>query len=187
MSVSSETRQTSYRGRVREAVQRIARELEQEVITSGDRAALRRIQPGEAGAPAFWKIAIRHLEPAGLLADVDGPLRQWQEMYWSTALSAMAEGPPLGRRSFGRALAETGVAEARVLRLLRAHEEVLLATVRTVTHQLDAAGCAFDWSDIVELMSSDGSPYAEAVRRRIAYDYYRQERLTEKKTMEERE
>lgn len=177
---SSDTKRMSRRDRAREAVQRIAWEFEQEVIAPADRAALRRIRPGEAGGPAFWKIAIRHLEPAGLLADVDSPLRQWQELCWSTVLSAMAEGLPLGKRSFGRALAETGVTEARVLRLLRAHEDVLLATVRTVTHQLAAAGCAFDWSDIVELLFSDSAPYAEGVRRRIAYDYYRQERVTER-------
>lgn len=138
------------------------------------------------GGPAFWKIAIRHLEPAGLLVGAEGPLRRKQELCWSTILAAMAEGPPLGRRSLGRALAEADVTEARVLRLLRARDDILLDTARTVGHQLAAAGCEFDWSDMAEVVSSDGAPHAEAVRRRIAYDYYREERTIGRENKEEK-
>ena len=186
MSDSPGTKRMRARTRAQEVVSLIAWELEQEIISPADRSALRRVRPGEVGGPSFWKIAIRHLEPAGLLADTDGPLRQWQELYWSTILAAMAEGPPFGRRSLGRALAEAGVSEARVLRLFRAREDALLDTIRTAAHHLSAAGCEFDWSDMVELTSSDGTPHAEAVRRRIAYDYYRQERDINHKTKEER-
>ena len=186
MSDFQQTAKVSVHGRVRETVRHIARELEQEAIAPGDRAAMRRIRPGEIGGPAFWKVAIRYLEPAGLLADADSSLRRRQELYWSTILASMAEGPPFGARSLGRALADAGVTEARVLRLLRAQDDALLDAARTVAHQLAAQGSEFDWSDMVELLSSDSAPHAEAVRRRIAYDYYRQEQVSGHETKEEK-
>ena len=172
--------------RVRDVAQRIAWELQEQVIPASDRSALRRIRPGEVGGPAFWKIAVRHLETSGMLVGSDETRRQRQERQWSTILAAMAAGPPSGRRTLGRALADVQVTEARVLRLLRAHEEALLDTVRAVVHQLSAAGCSFDWGDLAELVCSDGATYAEVVRRRVAYDYYRQER-SRQTTKEDRE
>lgn len=157
----------------RDAVHRIAWELQHEAISPGDRASLRRVRPGEIGGPAFWKIAVRHLEPRGLLVERDGPVRQRQELQWSTLLAAMANGPSQAAAPLGRVLAEAEVTEARVLRLLRAHDESLLDTVRAVTHQLAAGGHAFDWADLADLLMSDGAPHEESVRRKIAYDFYR--------------
>jgi CRISPR type I-E-associated protein CasB/Cse2 len=74
---------------------------------------------------------------------------------------------------FGRVLSERKVSEARVLRLLRAHDEVLLDTVRDVVHQLASSGARVDLSDLATLVTSDGTAWQTEVRRSIALDYYR--------------
>ena len=163
----------------RSVVHSIARAIGEGVIPAGDRAALRRTPPGEVGGSAFWKIAIRYLEPNGLLGAGNTPESDHNAAMWSTIISAIAAGPPLGTLSLGHALAGAHVTEARVLRLLKATDSVLLDTVRTITHQLSAEGSSVDWGDIAELVLSDGHQSSDFIRRRIAYDYYRS---TEKKT-----
>ena len=156
----------------REVVHRIASEIADNRIPPGDRAALRK---GELG-PAFWKIAVRHLEPAGLL--VDGPHRDEAERRWAAILAGLARAPGLharGRR-LGTVLAEAGVAEARVLRLARAHGESLHKTVRAVAQQLASSGLRVDWADFAELITSDGAPWEDEVRRRMCRDFYRTDR-----------
>ena len=70
-------------------------------------------------------------------------------------------------------LAGAGIAEARVLRLVRSQGEALLANVRAISHQLAATGHRVDWSDFAALILSDDAPWADDVRRRLCLDYYR--------------
>lgn len=165
----------------REAVHRIASELADNRIPPGDRAALRKEELG----PAFWKIAARLLEPAGLLAD--GPHRDEAERRWAAILAGMARAPGLhakGRR-LGTVLAEADVAEARVLRLARAHGDSLRKTVRAVAHQLVSGGQRVDWADFADLITSDGAPWEDEVRRRMCRDFYRTDRSSQDAKKEE--
>jgi CRISPR type I-E-associated protein CasB/Cse2 len=159
------------RARFRQAVHAIAKEIEDDRIPTGDQAALRREQAG----PAFWRLAVRLLEPAGLLVPGDGSSARRQERRWVAIVAALARAPGSHRpgRRVGQALAEAEIAEARVLRLARAQDEALLEAVRAVAHQLATAGVRVDWSDVAELILSDGAPWQEDVRRRLFLDYYR--------------
>jgi CRISPR type I-E-associated protein CasB/Cse2 len=155
----------------REVVHAIAREIADERIPPGDRAALRRENLG----PAFWRVAVRHLEPGDLLGSEDASWRADAERRWSAILAelARASGQHLKGRRLGAALAEAGVAEARVLRLARAHGESLLKTVRAVAHQLVSGGQHADWADFAALILSDGRTWEDDERRRLCLDYYR--------------
>lgn len=75
-----------------------------------------------------------------------------------------------GRRA-GAALA-LATSEARFTRLLRASGERLWDELRHTTHQLASSAEPFDWTDLVELILSDGSDRADQVRRRLARDFY---------------
>lgn len=153
----------------REVVHKIALEIAQEHFPAGDRAALRKEQRG----PAFWKIAVHHLEPKGLL--VDGPWRDEAELRWAAILAGLARNPQLHRRDrrLGDVLAEADIAEARVLRLARAHGDSLHKTVRAVAQQLASSGLKVDWGDFADLILSDGRPWEDEVRRRMCRDFYR--------------
>ena len=166
---------------VRETAHRIALVIADKHFPSGDRAALRK---GELG-PAFWKLAVQHLEPAGLLPE--GPHREESERRWAAIVAGLARAPELharGRR-LGAVLAEADVAEARLLRLARAHGESLHKTVRAVAQQLASGGWRVDQADFADLITSDGAPWEEDVRRRLCRDFYRTQRSPQKVQKEE--
>lgn len=164
-------------GKLRTVIGKIGWELdhpESWMIPPGDVASLRRARPGEIGGPAFWKIAVRHLEPAGLLPAESAPWRDEAERRWTAILGGMAlmAGLHAGGVRPGRAFAERSVAEHRVMRLLQARGDALLTLVRTVAHQLASLGARVDWTDLAELVRWDGTEWQDPVRRRIALDYY---------------
>jgi CRISPR system Cascade subunit CasB len=137
----------------------------------GDLAALRRLKPGDPSCLAFWKIAAAYLEsslPGG------GPRRDETENRWSVILAAMAEleGLHQPRRPLGSALAEVDYSEIRLLRLLRARDEALADAVRTMAHFLRSKTTGANQSDLAQLVLSAGRRDEEAVRRRIARNYY---------------
>lgn len=145
-----------------------------EVLSPGELAELRRLRYDEPGGPAFWRLVARRIEPASRLPE-DGPARVEAERRWAVILRAVAELASLHRpgRRLGIALAAAGVSEGRVLRLLRAHGEVLFDAVRTTTHQLATAGEPVDATDLAHLVLSSERDREEEVRRRIARDFYR--------------
>jgi CRISPR type I-E-associated protein CasB/Cse2 len=158
---------------IRKTVHRLALAIAGEKeIPPGDRAALRRQERG----PAFWKVAVHYLEPAGLLAERSHCSAAEAERRWAAILAGLAhhaESHLRGRR-LGVVLAEADVAEARVLRLARARGESLLRAVRAVAHQLGSGGARVDWADFADLILSDGAPpWEDEVRRRLCRDFYR--------------
>jgi CRISPR type I-E-associated protein CasB/Cse2 len=179
MSDAAPTAPQSYLTRIRAVVNAIAKELANDRIPPGDRAALRRgDRPGKAEdriGPAFWKVAVRHLEPADLLSQGDGPRRAEDERRWAAILAGLARGAELHRsgRRLGAVLAEAEVAEERLLRLARARDASLLSTVRAVAQQLTANGHRVDWADFADLILSDGTKREESVRRNLCRDFYR--------------
>jgi CRISPR system Cascade subunit CasB len=142
----------------------------QNVLSPGEISELRRMRPEQPGCPAFWKLAALRLDPAGALSS------EKAERRWTALLAGMASMAGLLRpkRHLGHALAAAGVAEPRVLRLLRARDDALLDAVRVTAQQLDAAGEAVDWLDFAFLVLSDGGRSEGRIRRRIARDYYSQ-------------
>ena len=155
----------------RGVVHAIARAMAADHILAGDRAALRREQLG----PAFWRLAVRYLEPAGLLGPEGSSWRRETERRWAAIVSNLAHADDCHapNRPLGAALSAADVAEARVLRLARAHGERLFPAVRAVSHQLISGGHRADWADFADLILSDGSRWQDDVRRRLCLDYYR--------------
>lgn len=89
-------------------------------------------------------------------------------------LRALAElhGLHNSSRRFGTALAEAGISEARLTKLLRVGGEALWDGLRAVTHQLVSTGRTIDMTGLARLVLTDGAPNEQAVRQGIANDYY---------------
>ena len=139
---------------------------------AGTLAELRRLRPGDAGGPAFWRIVVRHLEPELPVGDArDEALRRWAVILRTCAQLEHRPGYRLGT-----ALAKTRVSETRVTRLLRASGETLWDTIRAVVHQLVSAGTPVDIAGIAMLVLSDGAPNEQLVRQGIANDFYEAEK-----------
>ena len=143
--------------------------------TTGDVAELRRLRTEAPGGSAFWRLVVGRLEPAGVLPDADVPWRLDAEKRWAAILNGMARTVGLHRPGLavGRALAEAEVSEARVTRLLLAHEATLWDALRVTVHHLGTKAIPFDWAELASLLLSDGRSDEDVVRRRVARSYYR--------------
>ncbi|MCB9712799.1 MAG: type I-E CRISPR-associated protein Cse2/CasB [Myxococcales bacterium] len=139
----------------------------------GDRAALRRLSFETPDAPAFWRIVVSELQP--MLPEAS-PYREEHERRWAAILGGLAEvagaGLHVPKRRLGEAAAAAQLHEMRVLKLLRAHGDALLALVRPLAHQLVSKGVPVDWADVAELVLSDGRPHGDRVRRNLARSYF---------------
>jgi len=149
-------------------ISRIAGTIASDQFPTGERAALRRLQPDRPPSVAFYRFFYRYVE-GHWSADRHIPT-------WITLLAGMALLYPRthqpGRR-VGQALAEAHYSEARLERLLEAEDrtqEVLL--IRAVRF-LAAKGEAIDWNDFAYLLFARNEDDREAQRRRIARDFYR--------------
>lgn len=136
---------------------------------AGDRASLRKLQPGRVQAPAFWRLSTAVL--AEQLAGAPDA-RSAAEDRWAVILPVMESALHAPGRRLGAAFAAADVSEMRVTRLLRARGDVVADAVRAVGHQLIAAGQPFDHADLAWLVLSEGRADEEGCRRQIARDYY---------------
>ena len=147
----------------------IARHLARDDYPPGDLAQLRRLDPDRPDGRAFWQVVAHHV-PGAL---DDEPVVR--------ALAICLRGMAIMReflvgepRRLGTVLAEVGVTELRVLRLLRADAARLAEELRQLARLLASKGEAgrFDWGDAYDLIRSAASDREAEVRRRIARDYY---------------
>ncbi len=152
-------------------VDRLARHISE--AGPGDVAALRRLRPGSPQVGAYWKLLATVLEPADRLPGEVGA-REEAERRWAVILAAMAEaeGFHAPNAKLGRVLAECGVPEVRVLKLLRASGDALADAVRVTVHHLVSRGARFDQTAIAALVLSDGDAHEERVRRGIYRDFF---------------
>ena len=157
-----------------QVVHKIAWEINQQRMNPGEVAELRRLDPTNPGGSAFWKAIVFKVEPAGQLFAADGESR------WALILRAIAElaQQDLPQRRLGIALAEANIGEDRVDRLLRCDLDTLPGTLRAITHQLASAAVKVNLEDLAWLVvtarGGTSSPEGgEAVRRKVARDYFR--------------
>ena len=119
-----------------EAVGKIAVMMEQKgVLSSGEKAELRRISPDEPFTPALWRLL--------LILNLDkSPWHKQQvwERRWATLMMGMAHCAGLHdyQTSFGEALAEAGWSELRFVKLMRARGEILEKYLRRVAQFLSS-------------------------------------------------
>lgn len=149
----------------------IARALSSRAVGSGDLAELRRLDVHAPDKPAFWRIVAAYVDPGRQTAGFSLAA----ESAWAIVLSNMARMAPSPhdpRRSVGRALAEAGFHELRLMRLLRTHGHGFSDVVRRACGFLAARGDAVNWVELAALILTTDRDRAEAIRRRIARDYY---------------
>lgn len=156
---------TDWRRAVRDMAWRMARED----YEPSDLARLRRLDPDGPDEAPFWRLVAQHAPAAFDHEQAASAL--------AIAVQGMAIVHPFhvvqgDRRSLGQALAESGVSEMRLLRLLRLGRSDLPEEVRRLARLMASKGDAgrFEWADIFDLAFW---PKGEAVRRRLARDYYR--------------
>ncbi len=156
----------------RKVVGSIARRLARDDYPSGDLAALRRLEPGAPDCAAFWQLVARH---APELFDDERSQRVLAAVVRGMAIAHPFHTPAAAHRSLGTAMAEAGVAEMRLLRLLRLDGGALPEELRRLARLMASKGepGRFDWSDAAWLLLTADSAGADKVRRRTARDYYR--------------
>jgi CRISPR system Cascade subunit CasB len=140
------------------------------VITTGDAAALRRMDPRHPAA-AFFKIE-------GVLLDAhlpgDAARRLELETRWAAIVAGLAHLGSLhqpGRR-LGHVLADSQYSDLRFARLVRADADRLADELPALARFLATKGIPVDWSGAAQLMLSADGPNEETVRRHLARDYY---------------
>lgn len=139
-------------------------------MSSGDVAALRRMDPRRPAA-AFFKIE-------GLVLDEDLPgdevARADAETRWAAIVIGLAHLGTLYQPTLrlGLALANTQYSEMRFARLVRADADRLVDELPTLARFLAAKGVRVDWAAAAHLILSAGRVDEEPVRRHLARDYY---------------
>jgi CRISPR type I-E-associated protein CasB/Cse2 len=157
----------------RDAVRKIAWRIGLDDYPTGSLAALRRLRPEAPDGAAFWWLVA---ECAPTAFD-DGRLaKALAAVVQAMAIAHPFHRPLSGRGRLGEALAEAGVSEARLLRLLRLPRSELPEELRRLARLMAAKGDAgrFDWSDVFDLLFWVEGEAGER-RRRIARDYYRKQ------------
>jgi CRISPR system Cascade subunit CasB len=141
--------------------------------STGDRAALARLKP-EALRPNELAALSRALLAAGLAPDTWNPQTwpRWALIAQGIALAGHAPG------RLGDQLAEAGVAESRVTKLLTARGEAFQQLLPRVVRLMASKGVAPNWGELGPLVLKDAridtrdSEDADAIRLRIAGPYY---------------
>ncbi len=137
-----------------------------EGFPTGERAALRRISPSHPPPLAFYRFALRHLGEGW-----ETRLADWMTLVAGIALmSPNAHRPD---RGLGRALAESGYAEARLERLLASEGSTRRTLLLRTARFLAAKGGPCNWSEVAQLLLSREPEKRERINRRIAQDYFR--------------
>jgi CRISPR type I-E-associated protein CasB/Cse2 len=131
----------------------------------GDIASLRRLNTDTPDAATFFRIVVKITPEAGPSA-----LQRYARFLQILAMKPAA----LTSGSFGAAMAAAGVSEARAQKLLTARGPALAQQLRLISRRLANEG-TLPYRQIGDLLliEDEDSKHAEAIRLRIARDYWR--------------
>ena len=129
----------------------------------GDLAELRRLDTDQPSAPAFFRILARVAPEAGPDA-----MRRYANFLRILALKPEV----LTDDRLGTVMAQTGVSESRVQRLLTARGGAMGDQLRLIAHRLANAG-NLPWRGFSDLLLTKDEKHADDNRLRIARDYWR--------------
>lgn len=149
-------------------IARLAGILSGEHFPTGDRAALKRMAPGQPPPLAFYRLAIRELPD-----NWERHSGAWQTLVTGMALLSGQLNPHSRQHPLGRALAELRYSEARLERLLAAEDDTLHTLLLRTARFLAAHKQAVDWTDCARLLLATDDSKHQHIRREIASDYYR--------------
>jgi CRISPR system Cascade subunit CasB len=147
-------------------VETLARTLASAEFPSDERAVLRRMTPDRQAPVPFLRLAYRSL-PEGW----EARKREWITLVAGIAL--MCPHPHRSDRSTGRALAEAGLSDARLERLLAAEAGILSALLLRTAYFLGAKRMPINWVDFARLLLAGDEDEKESIRLQIARDFYR--------------
>lgn len=142
--------------------------------STGDRAALARLNP-EALQPHQLAALARALIAAGLAPE------QWHAdtwPRWALIAHGMALAGHDGKQKLGRQLANAGVSESRVTKLLTSQGGVFTQLLPRVLRLMASKGVAPNWRELGELVLKESSSLrsnqadAEEIRLQIAGPYF---------------
>lgn len=142
--------------------------------SSGERAALARLQPG-ALQPHQLAALARALLAAGLSPG------QWHAdtwPRWALIAHGMALAGHDGKQKLGKQLAHAGVSESRVTKLLTSRRDAFTQLLPRMLRLLASKGVAPNWRELGELVLIEGSTQrhhqakAEELRLQIAGPYF---------------
>lgn len=104
---------------INQIVRDLSRTPDQGGYSAGDRAELRRYQPGDPLPPAAWRV-LSDAAPSAWLETLPGAFRAKAEQALTLIAAITIEAGTPGGQPIGKALATIRYAEARFVRLLRA-------------------------------------------------------------------
>lgn len=151
-------------------VSRLAFQITNGRLTTGEFAALRRIDPSEPEP--------RHLAPMiRVLADIDvepGPAA-WRRLAIVANMVALSRGAHQSARPFGEGLHKIGFSEGRLVALLASDFDGLADLAPRIARRLGVVGYPCDLRQFADLIWYAGrdEEKADEARRRIAISYYR--------------
>lgn len=149
-----------------------------EKTDAGERAALARLSPDQPLRPHEIAALARALLAAGLEPDNWRPAA-WQR--WALIAHGMALAGHDGTGRLGAQLAQAGVAESRVTKLLTARGDAFTQLLPSVLRLLASKSVAPDWDELGPLVLKQDSvehkniKKAEEIRLNIAKDYFSQQ------------
>lgn len=150
-------------------VSTIAAVISSEHFPTGDRAALRRLSPGQPTSLAFCRFAFRHLPESW-------ESRQDSWVVIVAGIALMCPNPHQPGRPAGRALAECDYSEKRLERLLAADEGTLHTLTLRAARFLAAKRETCNWVDFANLLLVQDLGKRESARLQIARDFYRNQK-----------
>jgi CRISPR type I-E-associated protein CasB/Cse2 len=140
----------------------IAGQLKGERLSTGDEAALRRM---DVTAPGREIMALsRILQEANAHERVGAPADRWRVVVHCLAL---VEGNHAPGVATGTALANMGLSEARLNTLLAADHDVYIDMLATLARRIRSAGVALDWAPLAQIALFAGRNEEEADRARL--------------------
>ena len=163
----------------------------------GDLAELRRMDPDEPNASAFWRLMGQY----DLLNSSEAIERKWGLIIHGIALMTPTGGGegnagtahngslPVGRALFLGGESQRSAAfysESRLNRLLTSGGPMLRTLLARMFRMLAAGGVTFNWREMAQYILNEGLDDAafEQNRRRIAREYYRAERRSNRSNSE---
>ena len=163
----------------------------------GDLAELRRMDPDEPDAAAFWRLMGHY----NLLSNNEDVELNWGLIIHGIALmtptnsgegnrnTAHNGAVPVGRALYLGTESQRALAfysEARFNRLLTSGGPMLRTLLARMFRMLAAGGVTFNWREMAQFILNEGydEDAAEQSRRRIAREYYRAERRSSQSSSE---
>ena len=175
----------------------LAWEMAADGFARGDLAALRRMDPDDPDAAAFWRLMAKH-DLLGSPA-LEG---KWAMILHGIALMTRTAGDepasrsahdretPVGRALFVGGNAERAAAfysESRLNRLLTARGPIMHRLLARTFRMLGSAAQPFDWREMARLILDDGRSQSrvEDARRSIARAYFSAEHRAQQRQFQE--